>query len=323
MEMGFPLEDARQALQGCDWDPNKALDSLISGEFQPKPKPSVPAVASEGGDGSPAKAGASGAALKVPGDQNRAEAEASIKNMLGLAPPSQPAGGTSPDRSTAASECESSPRSPPLQAQAAAPAAAALAPVMPPTPNRRLARVQLGWSQEDWSSTNQLNVEKDDLVMAWSDSVTGMGWIYAEHVKENGGSGWLPLAAIGEDTYLQQQQQQLLSPVAASPALMAQPITPPQQLLAQPPVPPVVQAPMVCWMRAKQACGATYDSQLPVQAGTPLLVHTDKVSADNNWVFAEAFDAGARAPPGCGVGPVAASRAGWVPVICLDWPGSR
>jgi len=107
----------------------------------------------------------------------------------------------------------------------------------------------------------------------------------------------------------------------------AAPVAPGQLAMASyaaPVPPPPVQAQSSArWMRTSQACAATYDNQLPVQAGAPLLVHTDRVSPDGHWVFAEAQDAGARSFPGVGVGPAAASRSGWVPRVCVEWPGSR
>jgi hypothetical protein len=175
--------------------------------------------------------------------------------------------------------------------------------------------VQQAWKQEEWCSASQLNVEKDDVVLVWADSNTMNGWIYAEHLKEGGGAGWLPLTALGQDG------QQQLPPAPMSPAPTFSAHYAALQPATMPPVPlaPVQLQSSACWMRAKQACAATYDSQLPVQAGSPLLVHTDKVSADKHWVFAEALDAGARAP----LGAASASRSGWVPMVCVEWPGSR
>lgn len=311
-EMGFPLEDARQALEEHGWDPNRALDGLVLGACRPKSGAQAGAKAAE-----PADPPAAPLALEA---GSKTAAEAGIKRMLGLQPKPQPGGGASPDRSTAASECTPSPRTPPMQAvspQAAAPPAAQAAPPVPATPNRRLVRVRQAWKQEEWCSASQLNVEEGDLVLVWDGSGTAMGWVYAESVKEGGGSGWLPLSTVGEDT--QQQQQPPLPPSAPAPEAPAMvPYAAPMM-----PPPPVQPQPPARWMRTNQACAATYDNQLPVQAGAPLLVHTDRVSPDGHWVFAEALDAGARSCPGVGVGPAAASRAGWVPRVCVEWPGSR
>ncbi|CAK0860590.1 unnamed protein product [Prorocentrum cordatum] len=334
MEMGFPQEDdARQALEEHSWDPNRALDSLILGACRPKP-------GAQGG---------AGAAVppRAPAGGTKAAAEAGIKSLLGLQPKPPPGGGASPDRSTAASDTG---HLVPAHAAAAGRGAAGRSGGPPggrdaqPAARSGAPGLEAG---EDWCSASQLNVEEGDPVLVWDGSGTAMGWIYAESVKEGGGAGWLPLSAVGEGA----PQQPPLPPAAPAleqlaaapyavplpqsapapeqPAMVpyAAPVAPGQLAMASyaaPVPPPPVQAQSSArWMRTSQACAATYDNQLPVQAGAPLLVHTDRVSPDGHWVFAEAQDAGARSFPGVGVGPAAASRSGWVPRVCVEWPGSR
>jgi len=193
-EMGFSMSSARSALEVCDWDVNRALDTLFTHNV-------------------PANAGISGA----PNQQSDAR-----KPMICF--PQQIVGkscSSLASDSTSASS-GSSPRTGLLLTPKQEPSLVALAagvpvppavPLLPPSfgetdtlpalngalsvmPRRRLAKVEHTWACEPHCSDTQLSIEQGTFIYVWSDSKTAAGWVYAESLICSSRAGWLPASML-------------------------------------------------------------------------------------------------------------------------------
>jgi hypothetical protein len=304
-EMGFSLSASRSALEVCDWDVNRALDSLILHK--------VSAVTThteqqQHGDGCCFHSPAS-----LASDSTTASSTSSPRSGFLLTPQQEMVGITAmpapaippmpmlppapfigvntmlamPPRFDAAvmatkpvvnhltgiSNYAVPHAQPPLpQAQHPAVAAAGKASPVSLAPKRKLAKVEHTWTCDTNSSDTQLSIEEGTFVYVWSESKTAEGWVYAESLICSSKAGWLPSAML----------QQL----------------PPNKR----------------WMRVAKPCHSTYPTQMAVDVGNIILVDAAQTPVGDGWVFAEELDSA--------MGHLTSDTthtSGWVPIQCIIW----
>lgn len=301
-EMGFSMSAAGSALEVCEWDVNKALDTLLTHK--------VPT-------NSPAKIETTPQQYRVGHKQilSLEQQQFEITSRRSLASDSTSASSGSSPELTMLITPHKEPGLPPLQmlhvpafppvavANAMLPVARLLstlpiatslsAPVetlasqtlnpvalsatagespVSVVPKRRLAKVEHTWKCDPECSATQLSIEKDTFVFVWSDSMSSAGWIYAESLICSSRAGWLPASML----------QQL----------------PPNKR----------------WKRVSKRCEAFHPTQVPVEMGNMILVDVSQAPMGDGWVHAEQVDTATG--HGAGVLPCIS---GWVPIQCIAW----
>jgi len=298
-DMGFSMSAAGSALEVCEWDVNKALDTLLTHK--------VPTNA-------PAK-------IQTTPQQHRDRQkqivclDSNITSRRSLASDSTSASSGSSPELTMLMTPDQEPGLPPWQmlhvpafpqvaAVNAMPPVARLLSTLPSAnllsapvgtlasqtlnpvavsavagespvsvvPKRRLAKVEHAWQCEPECSATQMSIEKDTFVFVWSDSMSSAGWIYAESLICSSRAGWLPASML----------QQL----------------PPNKR----------------WKRVSKHCEAFHPTQVPVEMGNMILVDVSQAPMGDGWVHAEQVDTATG--HGAGVLPCIS---GWVPIQCIAW----
>lgn len=285
-EMGFSVSAARSTLQICEWDVNRALDTLF--------KLNVPATA----EGNILTGPKQPSSTRKPTDTKRyslvsdstsASSHDSSPCSSLLATPLQgplldPISGPllsisgpllSPDASrindsgpllSPDARCQrDAVTQPRFNSTFSAP------PVSPVSvvPKRQLAKVEHNWTCEAQCSDTQISIEQDTFVYIWSDSTTSAGWVYAESLMCSSNAGWIPASML-------------------------------QKLPAS-----------KCWMRISTPCHSLYPTQMAVDVGNIILVDVSQSPAGDGWIYAEAVASAS------GRVLTDISSEGWVPIQCI------
>jgi len=298
-EMGFSVSAARSTLQICDWDVNKALDtlfklnvpataegSILTGSKQPSStrKPTDTSRHSLASDSTSASSHdssplatpmkgplldpISGPLLSISGPLLSPDASSgpllSISGPL-LSPEAKRINESGPLLSPDARCQRDAVTQPRFDSTFSAP------PVSPVSlvPKRQLAKVEHNWTCEAQCSDTQMTIEQDSFVYIWSDSTTSAGWVYAESLMCSSNAGWIPASML-------------------------------QKL-------PVSK----CWMRISTPCHSLYPTQMEVDVGNIILVDVSQSPAGDGWIYAEAVASAS----GRIVTDIASE--GWVPMQCI------
>lgn len=300
-EMGFSLSAARSALEVCDWDVNRALDSLFLHKVpasthmgqQDGDDPCTHSTASDSTTASSTSSPRTGFLLSPP-----QLPPALPRDLVGIAAMPAPALPPMPllppvpftgvntmlamppgiDASVMATKPVVHPLAgardvamPRAQNPIAVTAASRVSPVSL-APKRQLAKVAHTWACDTNCSDTQLSIEEGTFVYVWSESKTAEGWIYAESLICSSKAGWLPASMLRQ--------------------------LPPNQR----------------WMRVAKPCHALYPTQMAVEVGNLLLVDVTQTPVGDGWVYVDQLDSA--------MGHLASDTpgtSGWVPIQCIIW----
>lgn len=301
-EMGFSSSAAKSALEVCDWDVNRALDSLFthnvpghgadlmstSQEWENDASESCAyfdrqeqhkSYSSHASDSTSASSTSSPRQSLVTTPQQESPDVETIQSVppIPQLPPALPV--VDPAIVMAARPVVMSTRPLPVPQVSAVPAVAA-PPAVPAVqnispvsvaPKRRLAKVEHTWVCDPNCAQTQLSVDEGTFVYIWSESLTVEGWIYAESLICSSRAGWLPASML-------------------------------QQL-------PTTKR----WMRVSKPCRAMYPTQLTIDIGNILLVDASQTPVGDGWVYADelASAMGHSIENPC--------SPGWVPIQCIMW----
>lgn len=301
-EMGFSSSAARSALEACDWDVNRALDSLFTHnvpghgtdvmstsqewendalessayfDHQEQHKSSS-SLASDSTSASSTSSPRQSLVTTPQQDSYDVETIQSMPPMPQLPPALpiiDPAIVMAAKPVVMATRPLAAPQVPAVPAVVAAPAVPAVKNICPVSvaPKRRLAKVEHTWVCDHQCAQTQLSVDEGTFVYIWSESRTVEGWIYAESLICSSRAGWLPASML-------------------------------QQL------PPTKR-----WMRVSKSCRAMYPTQLTVDIGNILLVDASQTPVGDGWVYADELASA------MGHSIENPGNPGWVPIQCIMW----
>jgi len=279
-EMGFSQSAARSALEVCDWDVNRALDSLFKHNVPATAEGNILVRSKQHSDTTEPKRLSH---CSLASESTSASSHASSPSLSSLMTPQQ---GT-----LLATAAPNAPVMPPLpfllpdssemvrctDAKAPSPFAGLLngtgddgarqelklqelvatstgASPMSVVPKRKLAKVEHTWTCDVQSADTQLSIEQDTFVYVWSDSTTASGWVYAESLMCSSSAGWMPASML-------------------------------QKL-----------PPNKCWMRVSKLCLPIFPTQMAVDAGNMILVDASTPPVGDGWVYAEAIGSASGRP---------------------------
>lgn len=279
-EMGFSMSAARSSLEVCDWDVNRALDSLFLHKVPPNSQGTtlddLDIGKSSSSLGSISTSASGGSSPLIMPQKNPSLQDSLCDPTIPPVPlfwPSLPEtralSESLPRGSTAALVSHvmgSQGLNTMPTAKVAGPSQVSV------VPKRTLAKVQHTWTCDPESADTQLSIEEGTFVHVWAESRTETGWVYAESLMCSSRAGWLP-------------------------ASMLQSIPPSKR-----------------WMGVSKPCHAVYQTQLPVEVGNMVLVDVTQTPVGDGWIFAEELSSasGRSTMNGCGT-------SGWVPIQCIKW----
>eukprot|EP00928_Gymnodinium_smaydae_P008330 TRINITY_DN13035_c1_g3_i2.p1 TRINITY_DN13035_c1_g3~~TRINITY_DN13035_c1_g3_i2.p1 ORF type:complete len:550 (-),score=87.82 TRINITY_DN13035_c1_g3_i2:305-1741(-) len=199
-----------------------------------------------------------------------------------------------------------------------------------PAPRRHLARVGSKWSGENDVVDHALQLQVGSLVRVWSDSTTGIGWVYVERLAGDQEAGWVPTSVLIDfhdgfklmktcEAYQSNAKEELtvtqgLVVLADMKSINCHGWTfvelrdgsqsgwLPFQSLEE--IPPSYK-----WMRASRSCEASHSTQLSVKENDNFLIDLGTCT-DDGWIYAWAAETGDMR--------LTSTDAGWVPFNCFQ-----
>jgi len=195
-DMGFSHSAAHSSLEVCEWDVNRALDSLLmhkvpaSGHDAFKLRSSISSASTSASDSPPLS----------PQDMARPKSQESAapkKTKVPLLWTSIEATPDTPSRHDASQRpVHTAATTLTAEKQLATPVSYINSPGVSVAPKRHLAKIQHSWTCEEELAETQLSVEADSFVYVWTESKTVAGWIYAESLICSSRAGWLPASML-------------------------------------------------------------------------------------------------------------------------------